>query len=244
MAKIYTYKQVQDRVLRRAGRDLINDTVGRDLAKDTINEIYTDIQSRRTWRHLFNTEQVTYPASDHTKTLKNLYSVIDNVYSVSGSAVKPLKRSTRLEFNRFVRDASNNKVTSPSKYFQVGNSKVAESWMHPIVRVYPIVTASLIVNFDGYVYPEDLSNDKDIPILTPMLIIALIKGTLAAMFEVDEDARTDSMFLKYESDIEKAAMLEDTEPDQWERVGAQLLDDFEDELDIVGARFNFPIPSP
>lgn len=227
--RIYTFLQLQNRVLRRAGRSVesASGSNSRENVKDILQDIYDDINSRRQWKHLFITEELTFSPSTHTKIMANLFQSIDNVWTNSGDTIIHLNPSTRLEFNRFIKDGTGGTSTFPNRYFIVGaaSDPAKEFFMNAKMRIYPMTSAAILINIDGRVWPKALVDDEDKPMVTPILQIALIRGAVATVYDQDEDARADSVFLKYESDIEKALILEDVNPDDFATVGPNLESD-------------------
>lgn len=235
MPAIYTYKQLQDRILRRMGRRQ-TDTNGRDAVKDAINEVYTEIVMRKEiWSKLRTSEDLVFPAGTIEKTTQLLFRHIDLIFIVDSGQIRPLQKSTVGEFNQFVRDATSATAISARKYMLVGGDLVQGSptFMNHKIRVYPPMSAEVTVKIDGYMWPPDLSNNDDKPYLGPDLCLALIHGTVAYLLELDEDERADSYFQKYRDILEMGTAMENTDLNNWEPVTGALSSTYDDADPVV-----------
>jgi hypothetical protein len=229
MPKIYTYKEMQDRILRRMGRDQ-NDAAGREEVKDGINEVYTDIASRKDeWQRIHTVEDLVFGAGDLEKTTVNLFQAINSVWMLDSTQIRVIDPITRAEFNRFIKSNSSDQVSFPLKYMIAGSSVDSATMMHQVIRIWP-PTTGFTMKIDGIVWPADLVADGDKPRLTPDLCYALILGATAYCLDNDEDARADMYTLKFEAALERAIMRENYVHDDYSPVMGNLTTD--DDSDI------------
>lgn len=235
MPAIYTYRQLQDRILRRMGRRQ-TDTEGRSVVKDAINEVYTDVVMRKEiWQKLRTSEDLVFPAGVIEQTTQSLFRHIDLVFIIEAGQIRPLQKSTVGEFNHFVRDATNASTISSRKYFIVGGDLVQGSitFMNHKIRVYPPMSAEATVKIDGYIWPPDLTEDIHKPYLGPDLCLALIHGTVAYLLELDEDERADTYFQKYKDILDMGSAMENTDLNNWEPVTGALSSSYDDADPVV-----------
>jgi hypothetical protein len=224
MPETYTYRQYQDRILKRMGRS-INDMNARDNVKASINEVYTEIITKKEiWQKLRTSEPLTYPPNTIDAFTIKLFRHIDNMFTIDNGIIRPMHKSTPSEFNAFIRDMSGAPSTYPRKYLIMGADldQASGTFMHHNIRIYPPSQSELIVNIDGFMWPPDLDLNEDKPYLGPDLGLALIYGTVAYLLELDEDERADKYREHYLQLLDLSAAMENSDLSNYEPVTGAL----------------------